>query len=142
MQVVLGTELVPVIQASISPAILMSGIGLLLMSMTNRLGRIIDRARRLAELRRAGEGRAEAQIRIIWRRARLLRVSISLAAFGVLCAALVIKLLFLSSVFRVRLDAAVILLFVLGMFSVVVSLGIYIVEINQSLKAIGLELER
>lgn len=39
------TELIPVLQTAISPMILISGLELLLLTMTNRLGRAIDRAR-------------------------------------------------------------------------------------------------
>ena len=36
-------QLIPVLQTAIGPMILISGVGLLLLSMTNRLGRVIDR---------------------------------------------------------------------------------------------------
>lgn len=134
-------NIVPVIQAAISPALLMSAFGFLILSMSNRLGRVIDRARKLIELKKAGEPMVDAQIRIIWRRARLLRTSITLSAVGTLTAALNIALLFLSAVFRVRLDGLVVSFFILGMISVITALIVYIVEINQSLKAIELELE-
>jgi hypothetical protein len=134
-------SLIPVVQAAISPAILMSGIGLLIQSMSVRLGRIIDRTRKLVEMRKAGERQVEDQIKIIWRRARLLRASITLAAAGALSAALNIILIFLAAVFQVNLFAPVILLFIVGMGSVIVALVIYMIEVNQSLKAIGLELE-
>jgi len=39
------SEIVPVLQTAISPVVLISGVGLLLLTMTNRLGRIVDRAR-------------------------------------------------------------------------------------------------
>ena len=39
------TELIPILQIAVGPVILISGVGLLLLSMTNRLGRAIDRAR-------------------------------------------------------------------------------------------------
>ena len=41
-------ELAEVMRLAISPAILISAVGLLLLSMTNRFGRVIDRARLLA----------------------------------------------------------------------------------------------
>ena len=48
------SDLIPTLQLAIGPMILISGVGLLLLSMTNRFGRIIDRARLLAaELRSA-----------------------------------------------------------------------------------------
>ena len=40
-------QLLPVLQTAIGPMILISGIGLLLLTMTNRLGRAIDRTRTL-----------------------------------------------------------------------------------------------
>ena len=41
-------DLVPILQMAVGPVILISGVGLLLLSMTNRLGRVIDRSRLLA----------------------------------------------------------------------------------------------
>src|SRR5258706_5443483 len=65
-------EIVPVLQVATGPVILISGIGLLLLTMTNRLGRTIDRARQLCrEPADAGaEKRAQTltQINIIYRR--------------------------------------------------------------------------
>ena len=47
-------QLIPVIQTAVGPVILISGVGLLLLSITNRFGRIVDRSRLLArELPRA-----------------------------------------------------------------------------------------
>lgn len=133
-------SLIPVIQAAISPAILMSGIGLLIQSMSVRMGRIIDRTRKMMELRKAGDFSVEPQIRIIWKRARLLRAAITLGAAGALATATNIILIFLSAVFEVNLAVAVLVLFILGMGAVIVALVIYMLEVNQSLKAIGLEL--
>ncbi|WP_345111750.1 DUF2721 domain-containing protein [Candidatus Villigracilis vicinus] len=45
-------ELIPVLQTAIGPVILISGVGLLLLSMTNRLSRVIDRARNLLAISR------------------------------------------------------------------------------------------
>jgi hypothetical protein len=133
-------SLIPVIQAAISPAILMSGIGLLIQSMSVRMGRIIDRTRKMMELRKAGDLSVEPQIRLIWKRARLLRAAITLAAAGALSTAVNIILIFLSAVFEVNLAVEVLVLFILGMGAVIVALVIYMIEVNQSLKAIGLEL--
>ena len=49
-------ELIPVLQVAIGPVILISGVGLLLLTLTNRYGRTIDRARQLMrELRELRE---------------------------------------------------------------------------------------
>ena len=69
-------DLVPTIQVAIGPVILISGVVLLLLSMTNRLGRVIDRSRQLCEtVRRSSDeekARIGAQLRILSRRARLI----------------------------------------------------------------------
>src|SRR4051812_13190791 len=89
-------ELIPLLQIAVGPVILISGVGLLLLSMTNRYARVIDRSRLLArDLRTPGEAeRARAQVPILLRRARLLRLAILLAAASVLQAALLIIVLF------------------------------------------------
>jgi hypothetical protein len=48
------TEVISVLQTAIGPVILISGVRLLLLSMTNRLGRVIDRARVLSRELHAG----------------------------------------------------------------------------------------
>jgi hypothetical protein len=40
-------DVVPLLQASVSPVTVISGVGLLILSMTNRYGRVIDRVRTL-----------------------------------------------------------------------------------------------
>lgn len=48
-------DLIPVLQIAIGPVILISGVGLLLLSLTNRFGRAVDRSRQIIrELREAG----------------------------------------------------------------------------------------
>ncbi len=65
-------EFTDVLQVAVSPVILISGVGLLLLSMTNRLGRVIDRARSIADRRRREDAtehqhRLEMQLPILWR---------------------------------------------------------------------------
>jgi hypothetical protein len=82
-------ELIPVLQVAIGPVILISGISLLLLTLTNRFGRTIDRSRQLVhELREspANEQQLSGQVEILYRRARLIRLSIITAAAGLLLA--------------------------------------------------------
>src|SRR5690242_5924081 len=94
-------QIIPVLQVAIGPVILISGVGLLLLTMTNRLGRAIDRARQLArELRELeGEDRKHVQVQVatIYRRARVIRLTIALASLSVLLAAVLIIMLFLTA---------------------------------------------
>ena len=39
------TQLVPIMQLAVGPVILISGVGLLMLTLTNRFGRMIDRTR-------------------------------------------------------------------------------------------------
>jgi len=101
------TDLVPILQIAIGPVILISGVGLLLLSMTNRLGRVIDRARGLAaELRKVQaveRPRLSSQLQILVRRAELLRKSIVLATLSVLVAGILIIALFLAALLKLEL---------------------------------------
>ena len=94
-------ELVPILQIAIGPVILISGIGLLLLSMTNRFGRVTDRSRQLLlELRSAKDAQRKVilpQIDILSRRAALLRQAITLAIMSVLFAAVLVITLFLAA---------------------------------------------
>jgi hypothetical protein len=42
-------DLIPVLQVAVGPVILISGVGMLLLTLTNRFGRVIDRSRALAD---------------------------------------------------------------------------------------------
>ena len=55
--------LLPIIQLAITPVIFIAGLGSLLLTMTNRMGRIVDRTRIMAgQVRTAG-----ARLRRWWR---------------------------------------------------------------------------
>jgi hypothetical protein len=122
-------------------------VGLLILSQINRLNHITDRIRKLVEqVDGRGPGASAeraAQLLLLWRRARLIRLAIVLAATSALCAALLVAGLFLLTLYGLE-DAWLIVgsLFMLAMATLVLSLLCFIIEINQSLGALGLELGR
>ena len=138
-------EIVPVLQIAIGPVILISGVGLLLLTMTNRLGRTIDRARQLCrELPEAsGEQRAQTltQISIINRRAQVLRLSIGLAGFSVLLVSALIIILFVGALLDWQAGVFVVLVFIVSMASLFGSLVAFLYDINLALHALRLELQ-
>jgi hypothetical protein len=141
------TQLIPTLQLATGPVILISGIGLLLLSFTNRMGRLIDRARSLHRERIAGTdpelaGRIDRQIEIIDKRAGILRRVISLSAVAVLLVAVLILVLFVSGVFHLDLGALVIVLFSLVMVALIGAMVGFISEINLALEAVRLETRR
>src|ERR1051325_9516123 len=79
MNAVSLNQLVPILQLAVGPVILISGVGLLLLTLTNRFGRLLDRGRQLNhEQAPSPEVAADvrAQIAILHRRAAILRFSI------------------------------------------------------------------
>jgi len=139
----LHSELIPILQMSIGPVILISGVGLILLSMTNRYGRVIDRSRQLAEaVRHAHDSdyeRLSTELSILLSRARLLRLAISLASFSVLLAAVLIVSLFISGFFKFESAMLCAILFICCMCSLVGSLLCFLRDINLSLKALEVE---
>jgi hypothetical protein len=139
------SELVPVLQIAIGPVILISGVGLLLLSMTNRLGRAIDRARILRgvwfQADSVAQKRIIAQLHVLWRRADTLRKSIILASLSLLLAAFLIIILFAATLMHWDAGAVIIGLFVGCLVALIGSLMLLIWDVNQSLSALRLELE-
>lgn len=138
------SELIPVLQTAIGPMILISGVGLLLLTMSNRLGRVVDRARSLASLcsdpQEPSRSNKLAQLEILWKRARLIRAAISLLLTSALMAAILIVALFLTALFGLE-DAWLIGgLFIVGMLSIIGSMVYFLLDINESLTALRLEL--
>lgn len=137
-------EIAPVLQIALGPVILISGIGLLLLSMTNRLGRLIDRSRLLSEARRTataeGRERVEAQIAVLTTRARVMRRAIVLAVVSLLFAAVLVMVLFLAAVLRWEAVTVVVVLFACCLLSLIASLVAFLQDVNHSLTAIKLEL--
>jgi hypothetical protein len=143
MPAVETSEIVPVLQTAVSPVVLISGVGLLLLTMTNRLGRIVDRARSLSARVKDVDGEdprpLHAQLRILSERARMVRRSIALAAFCVLFAALLVISLFITSLVSTNIPWLVAAFFILSLVCLIASLVEFIRDVNRSLEATALE---
>jgi hypothetical protein len=137
-------QIVPALQLSIGPVILISGAGLVLLSMTNRYARVIDRARILAEsLRRDSSGknqRIQSQIQIIAQRARNLRMAIACVSISLLLAAVLVISLFLIALLQLDAVGLIIVLFILCMAALSLGLIVFILDVNHSMAALKIEL--
>jgi len=144
MRVVTVHELIPILQVAIGPVILISGIGLLLLAMTNRFARLADRSRTLSrELREDPEAHRErifAQVQVLMRRAQLVRRAITLATFSVLAAAVLIIVLFVTALFGLEIAWLITLLFSGCLISLVAALIAFMQDVNLSLTALKREL--
>jgi len=138
------SELIPILQVAIGPVVLISGVGLLILSLTNRLGRVIDRGRSLVrempEIPERNHPNITRQLHILSRRANLLQRAIAFATICVLCAAVLVITLFFTAALHVE-DAWLIgALFIAAMGSLIVSLVSFLQELNQSLIAFRLDI--
>lgn len=138
------TQLIPLLQVAVGPVVLISGIGLLILSMTNRFGRVIDRGRSLTrELPGISSGdqiRVNEQLRILTRRAEYLRRAITAAVISVLLAAVLIITLFLTAILKIEAAWLISVLFVAAMGSLIYSLIAFIQDLNESLLAFKLDI--
>jgi hypothetical protein len=137
-------DLLPDLQLATGPVILISGVGILLLSMTNRLGRTIDRAREIVELERActvdDRARLEPQVDILWRRARYQRAAIGFASTAALLAAVLIIVMFVGTLLELHVAFALVALFIGCMVAIIASLLCFVRDINLSLHALSQEL--
>ena len=139
------TELIPVLQMAVGPAVLISGVGLLILTLTNRLGRVVDRGRSLAsESRSTPEYKHPSrskQLKILSRRASLLQRAIILEVLCVLFAAALIITLFFTAALELETAWLIGGLFVGAMLSLILSLVAFLQELNLSLNAFHIDIE-
>ena len=131
------------LQACITPVALISGVGLLLLTITNRLGRTIDRTRQLVrELDDIPAGlkpEKEYEIKILYRRSRLLRISIGAMVVSVISSSLIIPVLFFMTLWRHDLRIVGYILFILSIVSILLSSLYFFRDVILSLHALKLE---
>jgi hypothetical protein len=122
------------IQLALAPVFLLSGIGVMLGVLTNRLARIVDRARRVEDSLRQATAHdipeARAQLGFASRRARFINVSITLCTIAALLIAIVVALLFSSTFVPISLAVYVAALFVLAMIALVGALVSFLIEVR------------
>ncbi len=137
-------DVIPTLQLAIGPVILISGVGLILLSMTNRFGRLIDRSRLLArDLRGAppsDQPRLVAELRILAKRARRVRAGITCGVLSVLLVALLTITLFAGALLGLDVATAVVAVFAACMLSLITCLLLFLSDINLSLHALWLEI--
>jgi hypothetical protein len=127
------SEIGHVIQLAVAPVFLLSGIGIILTMLTNRLARVVDRARRLedaADTADAPEREAlHRQLRVMARRARLMNRAITLSTISALLVAFVVVTLFLGAFFDFNTSLAIAGMFILAMLSLIGALLFFLREV-------------
>lgn len=140
MQGIEAVDIAHAIQLALAPVFLLTGIAALLGVLTNRLARVVDRARNIErELRQATSpepDRAREQLRVMARRSRYINVAITLATTAGLLIALVVALLFASTFAPLRLAVYVAVLFVVSMVSLVGAFLSFLLEVRIAIAAL------
>jgi len=132
-------DIVHVVQSSVAPVFLLTGVAATLGVLTNRLSRVVDRARALEERLEkepARRGALLADLRVLERRARYINTAISMCAVAALLVALVVVSLFADAFLGVDLAKAVALLFVAAMLCLSVAYIAFFVEIRLAIVAL------
>lgn len=122
-----------VIQLAVAPVFLLTAIGTLLTVLTNRLARVIDRARILEAKLESASPESVAILHVylatLARRAKLIGRAITLCTITALLVCTVIAILFIGDYLRLDISIPVALLFIIGMMALVLGLLIFLREI-------------
>jgi Protein of unknown function (DUF2721) len=127
------TGIAHLIQTAIAPVFLLTGVASMLGVLTNRLARIVDRARVL-EVQLGAQPvippKMLDDLRVLERRAGYINVAISLCTVAALLVALVVVTLFADALLSARLTEAIALLFVGAMVCLSTAFIVFFVEVR------------
>jgi hypothetical protein len=123
-----------VIDIAVAPVFLLAGISGLLVVLTNRLGRTIDRSRSLqssesAALPDAHRQAIERELAALLRRIRLAHTAISLSTLSAILVCLVIVALFMGSLLQFNVSLFVASLFIVCMLILSLAFGAFLLEV-------------
>jgi hypothetical protein len=129
-------QLAQIIQLSVAPVFLLAGIGAFLNVCAGRLSRIVDRARVIEPLIRAGRGadrdRLVAELRTLDKRMGLVSWAISMSVLSAILVCTVIVLLFTANLLGAQFVTVVALLFIASMVAIGAGFAIFLVETRLS----------
>lgn len=123
-----------VIEISVAPVFLLAGISGLLMVLTNRLARTIDRSRSLQvatgkRLLPEHKVSIDSEMASLLKRSRFINLSIGLATASALLVCLVIIMLFLGSLTSINVAQIVASLFIVCMVVLSVAFSCFLAEV-------------
>jgi len=138
-------DIAHVVQSSVAPVFLLSGVAATLAVLTNRLGRIVDRARALEqrfESHATSAPQLHADLALLARRARYINVAISLATIAALLVALVVVTLFVHAFLGPDLGAVIALLFTAAMVCLSAAYVAFFIEVRVAMAALRIGISR
>jgi hypothetical protein len=129
-----------VIQLAVAPVFLLTGVSGLLAVLTNRLGRIIDRARtledRLARSAEADQAGLHAELRLLSGRGRLINRAVSLCTICALLICAVIVALFVGAFLSTDVSVLIGVTFIAAMLALFFGLVTFLQEIYTAIRTL------
>jgi hypothetical protein len=132
-------DIAHLIQTSVAPVFLLSGVAATLTVLTNRLARAVDRARTIEERLRNHSKETEHllyDLEVLARRARYLNAAISLCVISAVMVALVVVTLFANAFFEARLGMTIALLFVGALLVLTGAFVCFFIEVRLATSAL------
>jgi hypothetical protein len=146
MNDIIPSSFLPVIQLAVTPVILVSGVGALMITLTNRMGRIVDRTRALAGQVRGSteEERAhfDRQLEILWQRAKYIRFAVTFAGLSMLLSCLLVLVILADASMHREFGVEMVACFVASILCLILALGVFLRDIFVSLHALRIEVDR
>ena len=133
------------IQLALAPIFLLTGVAGMLNVMAARLGRIIDRTRRLTETPKSiglSPDDVTLELRSLERRRRFANAAITACTLAALLVCIVIALLFLDALLGLALKWLAGILFAGSMAGLIFGLGMFLREVHLATRSAGIELVR
>ncbi len=134
------------IQLAVAPVFLLAGIGSILNVMMQRLGRVVDRARKLeAEIPGYPSARRDEALRemvALDRRMRAANLAILLCTFSALLVCVTVALLFVGDLFPMRAPLLVATLFIGSMLLLIAGLALLLWEVQMALASVQRRAQR
>src|SRR5712672_1755202 len=141
-----SVDIAHLIQIALTPIFLISAIGVTLNVLTNRLARIVDRARAMEDVLRRPDHTQDGRdlhgvLGVLARRARYINAAITLITLSALFIALVVVMLFVNAFAHWELSAFIAILFILSMLALAGALTAFLIEVRIATKTLRIGIE-
>ncbi|ARN76428.1 hypothetical protein BST96_14810 [Oceanicoccus sagamiensis] len=133
------------VQLAVAPVFLLTGIAAFLGVLSNRLGRITDRARilerRLATTTGEQNEFLQNELASLWRRIGMINKAIRLCTISALLICLVVVTLFLGGLLHASLSLVIAFLFISAMLALIMALIYFLREVTRATQSMQMGME-
>ena len=133
------------VQLAVAPVFLLTGIAAFLGVLSNRLGRITDRARILERRLNNTTGEQneflQNELASLWRRIGMINKAIALCTISALLICLVVVTLFLGGLLHASLSLVIAVLFISAMLALIMALIYFLREVTRATRSMQMGME-